>query len=139
MTNIAQLPPATLPLSSADQFPIFQNGRTVRAPAGQIAGPSGATGATGAAGRTGATGATGATGLTGVTGATGAVAATGGTGHTGATGTTGGTGGTGVTGATGAAPSNVVLYGATGPVPTSDPHILGHIWSDSGTITISGG
>lgn len=65
--------------------------------------------------------------------------ASGGTGPTGATGPTGSTGPTGTTGPTGSAPSNTVLYGTTGAIPAADPHILGHIWSNAGTITISAG
>jgi hypothetical protein len=39
----------------------------------------------------------------------------------------------------GPTPSGVVLYGSTGAIRTADPHVVGHIWSNSGTITISNG
>ena len=67
------------------------------------------------------------------------VVAGGPTGPTGPTGAGGATGATGPTGPTGPAVSGAVLYAATGAIPTSDPHIVGHIWSNSGTITISAG
>lgn len=54
-------------------------------------------------------------------------------------GPTGPTGPTGATGPTGPAVTGAVLYGSTGAIPTSDPHVVGHIWSNSGTITISAG
>lgn len=35
--------------------------------------------------------------------------------------------------------ANGVLYGSTGAITTADPHVVGQIWSNSGTITISAG
>ena len=61
------------------------------------------------------------------------------TGPTGPTGSAGSAGSAGATGPTGPTPVGAVLYGSTGAIPTSDPHIVGHIWSSSGTITISAG
>jgi len=35
--------------------------------------------------------------------------------------------------------TNTVRYVSTGPIPTSDPHLVGYIWSNNGTPTISAG
>lgn len=99
-------------------------------------GPTGATGP-GVTGPTGAA-ATGPTGPSG--GPTGSTGPTGSAGTNGVTGPTGpGVGSTGATGPTGSLPANVVLFTATGPLPTVDPHVRGAIWLNVGTVSISAG
>ena len=69
-------------------------------------------------------------GITGPTGATGAASTV--TGPTGATGAS-------ITGPTGPSTSHAVIYGTAGAIPTSDPHSVGALWSNTGTITVSAG
>lgn len=89
-------------------------------PTGASGGPTGPTGVTGQA----VVGPTGPTGVRGVSP----------TGPTGAGAFTGPTGATGITGPPGSAgPNNRFIP------PTSDPHIVGAVWSNAGVLTISSG
>ena len=68
----------------------------------------------------------------GITGPTGAASTV--TGPTGPASTT-----PGPTGPTGPSTSHAVIYGTAGAIPTSDPHSVGALWSNTGTITVSAG
>lgn len=104
-------------------------------------GPTGPTGPGGGPiGPTGVMGPTGPMGLVGPTGPSGGPSGPmGDIGPTGPTGPQGATGAMGPTGPTGPTVSNAITFAATGPLPTVDPAVLGRLWNNAGTISVSGG